>query len=136
MFVSLVSVKSHTHIVRIHLTFLISAAGYAALLNANLNEIDVGKLLVSNDNLIGSNIPEDIIFIGDLFYDEQIAEILLPWLHKCSSDGKLIFIGDPGRHGLTENRLNFMKKLATYELTENCCIENRGFKFVNVWRFQ
>lgn len=114
----------------------ISAAAYAAVLNAKLNNIDLEKLHTSSDNLIGCNINEDIIFIGDLFYDEEIAEILLPWLHKCSSEGKLILIGDPGRHGLTENRLNFMKKLATYELTENCCIENRGFKYVNVWRFK
>ncbi|XP_065368490.1 electron transfer flavoprotein beta subunit lysine methyltransferase-like [Calliphora vicina] len=112
------------------------AAGYAALLNAKLNKINMEKLQTSSDNLIGCDVSEDIIFIGDLFYDEEIAEILLPWLHKCSNEGKLIFIGDPGRHGLTENRLNFMKKLATYELTENCCIENRGFKNVNVWRFQ
>lgn len=118
------------------ISILIPVAGYAALLNANVNKIDFDKFLISSDNLIGSSVTEDIIFIGDLFYDEQIAEILLPWLHKCSADGKLIFIGDPGRHGLTENRLNFMKKLATYELTENCCIENRGFKFVNVWRFK
>ncbi|XP_005186823.2 electron transfer flavoprotein beta subunit lysine methyltransferase [Musca domestica] len=111
-------------------------AGIAALLNAKLNQIDIKKLFISNDNLIGSNVTEDLVFIGDLFYDEEIAEILLPWMHKLSSNGKIILIGDPGRHGITENRLKFMRKLATYELTENCCIENKGFSTVNVWRFQ
>lgn len=91
---------------------------------------------ISFDNIIGCDVNEDIVFIGDLFYDEEIAEILLPWLHKMKSEGKIILIGDPGRHGITENRLKFMKKLATYDLTENCCIENKGFKSVNVWRFQ
>ncbi|XP_013104808.1 electron transfer flavoprotein beta subunit lysine methyltransferase [Stomoxys calcitrans] len=111
-------------------------AGIAALFNAKLNKIDVEKLQISVQNLIGTNVSEDIIFIGDLFYDEEIAEILLPWLHQLSSEDKVILIGDPGRHGITENRLKFMRKLATYELTENCCIENKGFSSVNVWRFQ
>ncbi|XP_061400257.1 electron transfer flavoprotein beta subunit lysine methyltransferase-like [Musca vetustissima] len=111
-------------------------AGIAALMNAQLNRIDTSKILISEDNLIGSNVAEDIVFIGDLFYDEEIAEILLPWLQKLSTNGKIILIGDPGRHGITENRLKFMHKLATYELTENCCIENKGFSTVHVWRFK
>ncbi|XP_075169841.1 electron transfer flavoprotein beta subunit lysine methyltransferase-like [Haematobia irritans] len=111
-------------------------AGIAALMNAKLNKIDLAKLHISEENLIGMNVSEEIVFIGDLFYDDEIAEILLPWLHKLSSENKIILIGDPGRHGITENRLKFMKKLATYELTENCCIENKGFSSVNVWRFQ
>lgn len=108
----------------------------SAILNGYLNDIDMKKLEISTDDLIGCDIKQDIVFIGDLFYDAQIADILLPWLHKLSAEGKVILIGDPGRHGLTENRLNFMKKLVSYALPENACIENKGFKNVNVWRFQ
>lgn len=110
-----------------------SIASLAALLNANLNNLEIKT---SEQNLIGEpNIKGDVILLGDLFYDVEFAENLLPWLQKLQNQGKTIYVGDPGRHGLTENRLKFMEKLATYELTENCCIENNGFKNVFVWKF-
>ena len=114
-----------------------TAAGVSCIMNAELNKVPIDRLRISVDNLIGSgSVEEDIIFIGDMFYDEEFAVELLPWLTRLHQEGKEIYVGDPGRHGLTAGRLNFMEKMATYELTENCCIENRGFKFVNVWRFR
>ncbi|XP_055916322.1 electron transfer flavoprotein beta subunit lysine methyltransferase-like [Eupeodes corollae] len=111
-----------------------SIASVAAQMNATLNGVQIET---NEQNLIGNLIIEaDIILLGDLFYDADFADILLPWLDELHARGKLIFIGDPGRHGLTENRLKFMKKMATYELTENCCIENNGFKNVHVWKFR
>ncbi|XP_055852692.1 electron transfer flavoprotein beta subunit lysine methyltransferase-like [Episyrphus balteatus] len=109
-------------------------ASVAAQMNSKLNGLRIGT---NKQNLIGnSNIEEDVILLGDVFYDADFAETLLPWLHELHNQGKMIFVGDPGRHGLTENRLKFMKKLASYELTENCCIENNGFKNVHVWKFR
>uniref|UniRef100_A0A1A9W128 ETFB lysine methyltransferase n=1 Tax=Glossina brevipalpis TaxID=37001 RepID=A0A1A9W128_9MUSC len=112
------------------------AAGCSVLLNAQLNSIDLRKLFISSQNLIGSPVEEDIICIGDLFYDEEIADILFPWLNKLADIGKIILIGDPGRHGLSASKMHFLTKLAAYELTANCCIENNGFKNVYVWKFR
>ncbi|XP_037941791.1 electron transfer flavoprotein beta subunit lysine methyltransferase-like, partial [Teleopsis dalmanni] len=116
-------------------------AACALFLNTSLNTPTNSsglerRIKVCFENLIGTNITEDIVLLGDVFYDEEFAAEILPWLQHLQKAGKHIFIGDPGRHGLTEHRLSFMKKLASYELTDNCCIENNGFKFVNVWKFK
>ncbi|KAL9912958.1 electron transfer flavoprotein beta subunit lysine methyltransferase-like isoform 1-T1 [Glossina fuscipes fuscipes] len=112
------------------------AAGCSVLVNAELNSIDLRKLFISSRNLIGSPVEEEVICIGDLFYDEEIADILFPWLDNLADAGKMILIGDPGRHGLSTTKMPFLTKLAAYDLTANCCIENKGFKNVFVWKFR
>ncbi|KAI9583444.1 hypothetical protein GQX74_005192 [Glossina fuscipes] len=112
------------------------AAGCSVLVNAELNSIDLCKLFISSRNLIGSPVEEEVICIGDLFYDEEIADILFPWLDNLADAGKMILIGDPGRHGLSTTKMPFLTKLAAYDLTANCCIENKGFKNVFVWKFR
>ncbi|XP_047350233.1 uncharacterized protein LOC124949342 isoform X2 [Vespa velutina] len=72
----------------------------ATLMNATLNDVDVQ---VSWKNLLNEPLKEtyDVIFIGDLLYEEELAETLIPWLLDASKKGTRIFLGDPGRHGLT-----------------------------------
>lgn len=94
------------------------------------------QLTTCTENRIGAMCDENLILVGDVFYDDEIASIIIPWLEKLRLSGKEIMIGDPGRHGLTAVRQKLLTKLATYELPENACIENHGFKFVNVWRFK
>ncbi|XP_036218790.2 electron transfer flavoprotein beta subunit lysine methyltransferase isoform X2 [Bactrocera oleae] len=92
------------------------AAGCAVLLNAQLNGVDIERLHICTKNLI-------------------IAS-QLPWLQSLRKAGKQILVGDPGRHGLTADRRRHMRLLAKYELTESGCIENNGFRFVNVWEWR
>ncbi|XP_046822532.1 electron transfer flavoprotein beta subunit lysine methyltransferase-like isoform X2 [Vespa crabro] len=75
----------------------------ATLMNATLNDVDVQ---VSWKNLLNEPLKEtyDVIFIGDLLYEEELAETLIPWLLDASKKGTRIFLGDPGRHGLTISR--------------------------------
>ncbi|XP_054089909.1 electron transfer flavoprotein beta subunit lysine methyltransferase [Zeugodacus cucurbitae] len=111
------------------------AAGCAVVLNAQLNGIDLEHLHICTDNLIKASqlVKEDLILLGDVFYDEEFAAVLQPWLQCLRKAGKQILVGDPGRHGLTADRRQHMRRLAKYELTESGCIENNGFRFVNVW---
>ncbi|XP_054737586.1 electron transfer flavoprotein beta subunit lysine methyltransferase-like [Anastrepha obliqua] len=118
-------------------------AGYAAVLNAQLNEANSTLLHICTDNLIATStstaphlIKEDLILLGDVFYDEEFAAVLQPWLKSLRNAGKQILVGDPGRHGLTADRRRLMRRLAKYELTESGCIENNGFRFVNVWELK
>lgn len=75
----------------------------------------------------------DVILLGDVFYDQEIADLLHPWLEKLLKNKQRIIIGDPGRHALRSNmKLNL---LAKYSLPENICIENHGFQYTNVWEF-
>ncbi|XP_053684418.1 electron transfer flavoprotein beta subunit lysine methyltransferase-like [Sabethes cyaneus] len=105
----------------------------ATLLNAELNSVD---LEISSRNLIGQPCDNcDVLLIGDLFYDTDIAETLIPWLVQLAAKRKNIYIGDPGRHGLTETRLRNMTQVARYRLPPDVCIENNGFSHASVWEF-
>lgn len=129
------------------------AALAATRINAELNQIDVAAtvgLELDHRNRIGLlplsddvNDPAcyDVILIGDLFYDTEIADLLLPWLAAMKKTARKteIYVGDPGRHGLTEREGMLgrsMTQLARYELPENVCIENNGFSHATVWRFE
>lgn len=108
----------------------------ATLLNAELNIVELRRLEVDETNQIGAPCDRyNVILIGDLFYDAAIADVLMPWLNRLAIAGKDIYIGDPGRHGLTETRLRNMIHLARYELPPNVCLENNGFSHANVWKF-
>lgn len=112
----------------------IPVACIATLMNATLNDVDVQ---VSWKNLLNEPLKEtyDVIFIGDLLYEEELAETLIPWLLDASKKGTRIFLGDPGRHGLTSNLKKYLKLLCRYKLPENTRKENNGYHEVCVWQF-
>uniref|UniRef100_A0A182IY09 ETFB lysine methyltransferase n=1 Tax=Anopheles atroparvus TaxID=41427 RepID=A0A182IY09_ANOAO len=114
---------------------------HATLLNAKMNGItgNADKMDVRSDNLIGDGAVEtryDVVLIGDLFYDTEIAAVLHPWIQRLARAGKKIFIGDPGRHGIAETGvLRNMILKARYALPENVCLENNGFSHASVWQY-
>lgn len=107
-------------------------ASIAAHLNAELNgvciETDTRNLINDPSTLHDF----DVIVFGDVFYDEDFASQLLPWIQKLVKNKKTCLIGDPGRHALSK-QLN-LKLLATYQLPENICMENHGFRLTNVFK--
>lgn len=92
-------------------------------------------------NILSKNILFDdcskweVIIIGDMFYSNDIADILWKWLDTLCDCGKTILIGDPGRHCFKPGHhlQERLKKLEEYKLTKNCCLENRGFSTASVW---
>jgi ETFB lysine methyltransferase len=106
----------------------------AAQMNARLNNVQIET---NSNNLINNpcTLDFDLILLGDVFYDEEFAHKLYPWLEFLLKNKKKIIVGDPGRHPLKSNILN-LKLLQSYELPENSCIENHGFKFSHVWELQ
>nr|XP_049706329.1 electron transfer flavoprotein beta subunit lysine methyltransferase-like [Helicoverpa armigera] len=104
----------------------------ATEMNAELNDVTIET---STENLVGDSCREfDTILIGDMFYDEEFANILFEWLHRLTADGKTVLIGDPGRHGLTSRRRGAMTLLARYQLQPHNCMENHGFTHTTVWQ--
>lgn len=104
----------------------------AAKMNAKLNNIE---LVTDSRNLI--NHPDsfnyDVIFLGDVFYDEEFAVQLIPWIRNLIKAEKKIIIGDPGRHAFNACKNLNLKLLQEYKLPENVCIENNGFQYGYVW---
>lgn len=115
-------------------TFWISVACVAVAMNAMLNDVEIA---VSWENLLERppEDPYDVIFVGDLLYDEEIARILITWLEDARVRGARIYLGDPGRHGLTESLRRRLKLLRRYSLPENVKRENHGYDTATVWEF-
>lgn len=112
----------------------LSVACVAIAMNSVLNNVDIE---ISWENLLEKS-PEDsydVIFIGDLLYDEEIATILVAWLENEYLRGARIYLGDPGRHGLTENLRKRMRMLRRYYLPEEVRKENHGYDTATVWQF-
>lgn len=105
-------------------------AEVAAKINARLNNVEIDT---STKNLIGDSLSDfDVVIFGDVFYDEDFAAQLLPWIKKLVGNNQICLIGDPGRHALSKELK--LKLLARYQLPEDSCLENHGFKFTNVFK--
>nr|XP_033342784.1 electron transfer flavoprotein beta subunit lysine methyltransferase-like [Megalopta genalis]XP_033342785.1 electron transfer flavoprotein beta subunit lysine methyltransferase-like [Megalopta genalis]XP_033342786.1 electron transfer flavoprotein beta subunit lysine methyltransferase-like [Megalopta genalis] len=107
----------------------------AVSMNAALNHVE---LQVSQEDLLQRSTSEklaDVILVGDMLYDEEIAVRLIPWLEKARENGTRIYLGDPGRHGLTENLKKNLKLLKRYSLPENVRKENHGYQQCEIWEY-
>jgi predicted nicotinamide N-methyase len=66
--------------------------------------------------------PEvDVILAGDCWYDNGLAERVLPWLHRARDRGIDILVGDPGRRYLPSNEL---VELASYDVRTTTELED------------
>ncbi|KYQ58715.1 UPF0516 protein C12orf72 like protein [Trachymyrmex zeteki] len=106
----------------------------AIAMNAILNNTDIEVLC---KNLLEKPLEDsyDMIFVGDLLYDEEIANTLVTWLGDAHERGTQIYLGDPGRHGLNENFRKRLKLIRQYSLPENVKKENNGYDMATVWKF-
>lgn len=72
-------------------------------LNAAANGVTITTL---HDDLTTGLPPEaNIILVGDLFYDEALAERVTTFLDRCLAAGIAVLIGDPWRAHLPRSRL-------------------------------
>lgn len=105
--------------------FALAAIG----LNAAANGVAVEVL---GGDLIGGPRPAaDLVTVGDLFYDRDLAARLLAWLDGFLADGVAVLIGDPGRNYLPRDRL---VALAEYEVPVTRDLEDADVKRSTVWR--
>ncbi|XP_045540060.1 electron transfer flavoprotein beta subunit lysine methyltransferase [Papilio machaon] len=105
----------------------------ASQLNAQLNGVAIDT---SSEDLVGTDCSCDLVVVGDMLYDEEFADRLFSWLTSLARDGKLVLIGDPGRHGLTGERRSQLSLMRSYPLPKNICEENHGYTDANVWRLK
>jgi len=99
----------------------------ATLLNCAVNNVDFE---VTTDDLIGTDSGWNPLLIGDVFYDKQIADRLLPWLHDLAVAGRTILIGDPGRFILRDQD---MKMVASYHAETTGIMEDSELRNSRVW---
>lgn len=104
-------------------------AGPAIGLNTTANHATTTFI---SSNLIGQDHGWDAVLAGDVFYDQQLAQLLIPWFDKLHQRGCLILVGDPGRSYLPKDRL---KACATYEVPVTRALEDAEIKRTTVWEW-
>ncbi|XP_048404918.2 electron transfer flavoprotein beta subunit lysine methyltransferase isoform X1 [Stegostoma tigrinum] len=105
-------------------------------MNCELNQIPL--LLVAIQSLIGEMEEKwDVILLGDMFYDEELAANLHNWLTEYKKfHGSEILIGDPGRSQFTNYAAQHcLQKVIEYELPDSTRQQNYGLTSSSVWRF-
>lgn len=103
-------------------------ASHAAILNAELNSVSVQT---SDADPVGQPTDAQVILVGDLFYDRDLAPRVLDWLIAQQNAGKRVLIGDPGRTYLPRDKL---EQIAAYDIPVTRALEDAEVKRAAVWK--
>lgn len=105
--------------------------GIAALgLNAAANGVAI--TVVDGDITGGSPPFVDLVLAGDVFYGQDVAARVMPFLDRCLAAGVEILVGDPGRAYLPRSRLRL---LAEYKVPDFGEARDATLKPSGVFRF-
>ena len=108
----------------------IDAYAAAAIgLNADANGYAVD--VVHADLLDTDGGDADVVFAGDVFYSQAMAERFLAFLERARDRGARVFVGDPGRAYLPRERFT---RVADYRVPVDRALEDADTKAVTVWR--
>jgi predicted nicotinamide N-methyase len=105
-------------------------AADAARLNAELNDVVVAT---SGADPVGGEVAAEVVLVGDLFYDRDLAPRVLDWLIGLQRAGKTVLIGDPGRTYLPRDKL---EQIAAYDIPVTRALEDAELKRAAVWRLR
>lgn len=101
-----------------------------ALINAQANGVAVEAV---ETDPFGSDDGWDVVLVGDLWYEDDVAARLAPWLRSLAARGAIVLTGDPGRAYLP---LDGHVTLATYEVPTDSDLEDGSIKTVRVLAIQ
>ena len=102
----------------------------ACRLNAEANGV---TLELEEADPIGTDAGWDVVLVGDLWYEPELAARMAPWLRALAARGALVLTGDPGRAHLPVTGL---EELARYEVTTIEDLEDVTAKTVRVLRLR
>ena len=100
----------------------------ASRLNASANGV---TLELEEADPIGTDAGWDVVLVGDLWYEPELAARMAPWLRELAARGADILTGDPGRAHLPVDGL---EELARYEVPTIEDLEDVTTKTVRVLR--
>jgi predicted nicotinamide N-methyase len=104
-------------------------AAAAIMLNAALNGVTVE---VETADLIGASGGSwDVVLVGDMCYEQPLADRLTAWLRMLAGDGLMVLLGDPGRSYVPTSGL---AALARYTVQTSRELEDRESREGVVWR--
>ena len=104
---------------------------HAIALNAEKNNV-----VVATSDGVALTQPftkADVIFAGDICYQQAMSARLTRWLRLCVERGTLVLLSDPGRAYVPQEG---MVKLASYDVPTSRDLEDRDMRTVTVWRME
>ncbi len=102
----------------------------AVHLNAGANSVTVET--TSEDLLAAAPGPFDVVLVGDLFYERQLADRVLAYIEQARALGATILIGDPQRNYFPLRRFT---AVADYQVPVTRELEDQVIKRTSIWRF-
>ena len=101
----------------------------ATRLNAAANGLDVAT--TAKDLLDRPPNGHDIVLVGDLFYERQLAEKVLAFISAARVNGAHVLIGDPGRNYFPRDQFT---RVTEYRVPVTRELEDAEIKHTAVWR--
>jgi len=101
----------------------------ACRLNALANGVKIE--LLSDDQLQSTPVFADVVLIGDLFYERELADRVLAYIDVVKARGAHVYIGDPQRSYFPRDRFQC---LATYQVPVTRDLEDSEIKKSAVWK--
>ena len=103
---------------------------FAAIeLNSAANSVTLEATL--GDVLGGAATGNDLVLVGDAFYERPMAVRVLPFLERARASGADVLVGDPGRAYLPRDRF---EAVACYDVPVSRVLEDADVKRTTVWR--
>ena len=101
----------------------------ATRLNAAANSLLVAT--TSDDLLACRPEPYDVVLVGDLFYERQLAGKVLAYIDAARAQNALVLIGDPRRNYFPRDRFT---KVADFRVPVTRELEDSEIKHTAVWQ--
>jgi predicted nicotinamide N-methyase len=95
----------------------------ATRLNVRLNDVSVDVTVTDVREVTAD--PGTLVTVGDVFYDDKIAAVMLPALSRLAAAGAEVLVGDPHRAYLPRESL---LPVATYDVEVETDIEDAPVK--------
>ena len=103
----------------------LAAVGMNAAANGVIIETTPADLLMAAPGAF------DVILVGDLFYERQLADKVLAFIDAAAAGGAVVLIGDPQRNYFPKDRFT---RAAQYQVAVTRELEDALIKRTAVWR--
>jgi predicted nicotinamide N-methyase len=104
-------------------------AAVAERRNAELNGVSI---VTRTGDALTMTWPADpeVVLAGDVCYEREAAEQIVPWLRRHAARGALVLLADPGRHYAPAG----LELLASYQVPVLRELESTDTKLTRLWR--
>jgi predicted nicotinamide N-methyase len=102
---------------------------YVCIDRHDLNEVQIE--IVTADLVGAAEVCWDVVTAGDVCYEREMAERVVPWLRALAARGALVLLGDPGRPYLPGGGLVECRR---YVVPTSRELEDRDTRDTIVWR--